>query len=62
MTAIEVKTKIQQVLEEVPEDVLPEILKYLNEVKHQSADEVRRDNNFEKILAEDNKLFERLAQ
>ncbi len=62
MTAIEVKTKIQQVLEEVPEDVLPEILKYLNEVKHQSADEVKRDNNFKKILSEDNKLFERLAQ
>ena len=62
MTAIEVKTKIQQVLEEVPEDVLPEILKYLNEVKHQSADQVRRDNNFKKILAEDNKLFERLTQ
>ncbi len=62
MTALEVKTRIQKILDEVPEDMLPEILKYLNDVKHQFANEVRLNNNFKKILAEDNKLLERLAK
>jgi hypothetical protein len=62
MTAIEVKTEIQKVLNEVPENVLPEILKYLKQIQHQSPDQIKLNNNLKKILAEDKELFERLAQ
>ncbi|WP_428330678.1 hypothetical protein [Mucilaginibacter sp.] len=62
MTAIEVKTAIQKVLDEVPENILPEILNYLKQVQHQSSDQIKLNNNLKKILAEDKELFERLAQ
>ena len=62
MTVIKVRTEIQKVLNEVPENVLPEILEYLKQVLHQSPDQIRLNNNLKKILAEDKELFERLAQ
>ena len=62
MTAIEVKTEIQRVLNEVPENVLPEILEYLKQIQHQSSEQIRLNNNLKRILEEDKVLFERLAQ
>jgi hypothetical protein len=62
MTVIEVRTEIEKVLNEVPENILPEILEYLKQIQHQSPDQIRLDNNLKKILAEDKELFERLAQ
>jgi hypothetical protein len=58
----EIQAEIQKVLNEVPENVLPEILEYLKQVRHQSPDQIRLNNNLKKILAEDKELFERLAQ
>ena len=62
MTAIEVKTEIQRVLNEVPENVLPEILQYLKQIQHQYSEQIRLNNNLKRILEEDKVLFERLAQ
>ncbi|MDB5086765.1 MAG: hypothetical protein JWR09_759 [Mucilaginibacter sp.] len=62
MTVIEVRTEIEKVLKEVPEDILPQILEYLKQIQHQSPDQIKLDNNLKKILAEDKELFERLAQ
>jgi uncharacterized tellurite resistance protein B-like protein len=62
MTVIEVKTEIQKVLDEVPENVLPQILDYLKQIQNQSADQAKFNNNLKRILTEDNDLFERLAQ
>ncbi|MGZ3871783.1 MAG: hypothetical protein ACXVJD_02630 [Mucilaginibacter sp.] len=62
MTAVEVKTEIQKVLNEVPENILPEILAYLKQVQHQSPAQIKFNNNLKKILEEDKELFQRLAQ
>lgn len=62
MTSIQLKTEIQKVLEDVPESVLAEILEYLKQIKLQSPDKIKLQNNLKKILSEDKELFERLAQ
>ncbi|HEY8931194.1 MAG TPA: hypothetical protein VIM55_18460 [Mucilaginibacter sp.] len=62
MTVIEIKTEIQKEVDKVPENLLPQILEYIKEVRHQSADEIKMNKNLEKILSEDKGLFERLAK
>jgi hypothetical protein len=62
MTTIQLKTKIQNTLDEIPEDVLPDILDYLNMVRNQSHDQAKLNNNIKKILYEDKELFMRLAK
>jgi hypothetical protein len=62
MTIAQVKTEIQNVLDHVPENVLPEILDYLKQIQHQSPEQVKLSNNLKKILSEDKELFERLAR
>jgi hypothetical protein len=62
MTTIQLKTEIQKVLDQVPENVLPEILNYLKQIQHQSPDQVKLSNNLKKILSEDKELLEKLAQ
>jgi len=62
MTTLQLKTKIQNTLDEIPEDILPDILDYLNMVKTQSHDQAKLNNNIKKILYEDRELFMRLAK
>lgn len=62
MTAIQIKTEIQKVLDEVPENVLLDILNYLKQVQDQSHDQIVLGNNLKKILTEDRELLEKLAQ
>ncbi len=62
MTTIQLKTEIQKILDQVPENVLPEILIYLKEIQHQSPNRVKLSNNLKKILSEDKELFEKLAK
>jgi len=62
MTTMEVKTEIQNTLDEIPEDVLPDVLDYLNMVRNQSHDQAKLNNNIKKILYEDKELFKRLAE
>jgi hypothetical protein len=62
MTTIQLKAEIQMVLDDIPENLLPEILSYLKLVQDQSPDQIKFNNNLKKILDEDRELFERLAQ
>ncbi len=62
MTTIQLKTEIQKVLDDIPDNVLPDILDYLKQIQHQSPDQIKINNNLKKILTEDKELFERLAQ
>ena len=62
MTAVQLKTEIQKVLDKVPEDALPDILNYLRQVSHQSPDQIKFRNNLKKIMTEDKELLERLAK
>jgi len=62
MSTAEIKTEIQQVINNVPEDALIDILNYLKLVQNQSADQIRQTVNFRKILLEDRGLLAKLAE
>jgi hypothetical protein len=62
MTTIEVKTEIQRALENAPDDFLPEVLEFIKQGAFHTAISAKRYKNFKKIIAEDDKLFERLAK
>ena len=62
MTSIQVKSEIQKVIDQVPENLLPEILDYLKQVQHQSPEQVKFNNNLDKIFSEDKELLQRLAK
>ncbi len=62
MTAKQIKTEIQKVLDTIPEPVLQDILDYLKTIQNKSADSVSLTQNIRKILTEDKELLERLAQ
>jgi hypothetical protein len=62
MTTIQLKAEIKKAIDKVPENVLPDILDYLNRIQHQSHDQLKFDKNVKKILTEDRELFERLAK
>jgi mRNA-degrading endonuclease RelE of RelBE toxin-antitoxin system len=62
MTSIEIKTEIQKVLDQVPENVLEDVLDFLRELQSKSTDQIKLANNLRKILSEDKELLEKLAQ
>lgn len=62
MTTIQLKTEIQKTLDDVPEDVLPEVLEYLKELQKQSAEGIELAKFMKQTLTEDKELLEKLAQ
>jgi hypothetical protein len=62
MTAIELKSEIHKAIDNVPENVLPEILEYLNSKQHQSPDRAKLYEFIDKVFKEDDGLLRRLAQ
>lgn len=62
MSRGEIKTAINELLDSTSEDVLNEVLKYLESVKNKSARTVTLSQNLRTILAEDKELLERLAK
>jgi phosphatidylinositol kinase/protein kinase (PI-3 family) len=62
MTLIQVKSEIKKVIDQVPENLLPEIFDYLKQVQHQTPDQLKFNNNLNKIFSEDKELLQRLAE
>lgn len=62
MTAREIKSEIQKTLDNIPEDVLQDILGYLKELQNKSSDQAKLGKNLRDILKEDKELLHRLAQ
>jgi len=62
MTTNQLKLEITKVLEQVPDEVLTDILKYLNELKDKYEDQALKVKHFKRILQEDKNLVKRLAQ
>ena len=62
MTTKQLKTEIQRVLDEVPESVLEEVLKYLKDLRGKSTEKIQTSNNLRKIISEDRELLNRLAE
>ena len=62
MAAQEIKQKIYKVLDNMPDEVLEDVYKYLESLKSRSRTEITISQNLARILQEDKKLLERLAQ
>ena len=62
MAAKDLKDKINQVLDNMSDDVLEDVFKYLKSLTNRSKKDIRLSQNLGKILEEDKSLLERLAQ
>lgn len=62
MTAKYLKIEILKVLDKVPEDLLEDVLSYLQEVQKRTASEFTNAQHLKKILTEDRELLKKLAQ
>ena len=62
MTKTEIKIEIQKVLDNVPENVLQDILNLLKGLQNQPLDKLEITHSLRQILAEDKELLEKLAQ
>jgi len=62
MTTKEIRSEIQKTLENIPENVLQDILDYLKLIQGKSADKIELSKNLRDILTEDKELLERLAK
>lgn len=58
----EVKEKIKDMLQNVPDDALDVVLKYLESYQNKNDEDVNLAKNLSKILKEDSDLLDRLAQ
>lgn len=61
MTAIELKSEIHKAIDNVPENVLPELLEYINSIQNPSAKKHIREI-IDRIIKEDANLLKRLAE
>ncbi|MCE3229489.1 MAG: hypothetical protein K0S32_4040 [Bacteroidetes bacterium] len=62
MTKVELKNEIQKVLDQVPENVLEDILDFLKNIQSQPSNHLDLTNHIRKILTEDKELLEKLAK
>jgi hypothetical protein len=62
MTSIQVKTEIQKVLDQVPEEVLTDVLDFLKELQKQPAENIQLAKFMKQTLLEDKELLEKLAK
>jgi len=62
MTKAELKNKIYQAIDQVPESVLKDILEYLNQYQGSKSDKINLSQRLSLILREDKELLQRLAE
>jgi hypothetical protein len=62
MTTLELRTELHKAIDNAPENVLPEILNYINSLDKPNFDKEKLDQFVDKILKEDSNLLRRLAQ
>ncbi len=62
MTALELRTEIHKEIDKVPENVLPEILDYIQAVQKPDFDKKQLDDFIDKVFKEDDNLLRRLAE
>ena len=59
---MELKEEITQIVNTLPEDVLGEVLQYLQQLEKVSHEKMRLSLNLKTILTEERELLERLAK
>lgn len=62
MTTKQIKSEIQKLLDNVPENVLQDLLLYLKEAQKQTKDQAELSSHIRKIIQEDRELLEKLAK
>jgi hypothetical protein len=62
MTTVQLKSEIQKAIDNVPENVLPEILEYINSRQNQAPDRAELYEFIDKVFKEDDELLRRLAE
>lgn len=62
MSTAEIKSEIQHVLDNVPENVLEDILIYAKQLQTQFSEESDLLSNLDKVLSENKGLLARLAK
>lgn len=62
MSREEVKTAINEILENIPEEALQDVFEYLKSVQDKSTTSITLSKNLRTILKEDKELLERLAK
>jgi hypothetical protein len=60
MTTIEIKKEIHKVIEQVPENLLADILDLLKEAQSEKSSKATWTSNFKKILEDDSYLLQQL--
>jgi hypothetical protein len=62
MTKTEIKMEIQKVLDNVPENLLHDILELLKDLQNESTEQIQITHSLRQILSEDKELLDRLAK
>jgi hypothetical protein len=62
MATQEMKERINKVLDNMSDDILEDVFKYLKSLTNKSRSDIFLSQNLGRILEEDKKLLERLAQ
>jgi hypothetical protein len=62
MATKEIKEKIYKVLDNMSDDILEDVFKYLKSLTNKSRSNILLSQNLGRILEEDKNLLERLAQ
>ncbi len=62
MTTQQLKLEIQKLLDNVPENVLQELLIYLREAQKYTKNQAELSNHLRKIIHDDKELLEKLAK
>ena len=62
MNTEQIKSEIRKSIENLPEEVLLELLDYLRELNSAKSDEIQLSKHLSSILKEDRNLLRRLAE
>ena len=62
MTTKKLKLEIEKLLNNVPDDVLKNLLDFMKQVQQQTSDQLELSNYIKKILKEDKQLLKKLAK
>jgi hypothetical protein len=62
MTTNQIKTEIQKLLDTVPENVLQDLLNYLQEAQKHTKNQAELVSHLRKIIHQERELLEKLAQ
>ena len=61
MSGQEIRQELHKVVDNIPDDILQNVLDYFKALEHSSKDRIKLSQNLRTILMEDNELLHKLA-